>query len=770
MKTALCCIAKCENLYLDEWVSYHLLLGFDHIYIYDNNDFGGERCADAVSGYADRVSVLKYYIGVKQSGCETQVAAYNDFYRRFGGKYDWVLYIDVDEFLVLRGYPNVRNYLSAVTRPSVYAVELNWVCYGDGGNLHYEPLPVRERFTEACEDPELGLYRKHFYRMRVPGFRMLNVHYGSQSGVIVDCEGNTIEHSLSVKSKVSNTSVAYIAHYATKSADEYVAIKKRRRGAGIGNDRLSIDHYFKFNERTAEKEKYLEDLMSGKTDCGWFEGCRAAARVEAGTSGISVYITAWKAERYIEDCLDSVYAQDYMRTNDNWEVIVGVDACPSTLSKMKRIMRKYRNLRVFLMDRNCGTYVTSNTMASMARYDRVMRFDSDDLMLPHMVSTVMSVAAEHDSDVIKYRCKTFNDDGVIDPDRYAEGSICIKKDLFVEYGGYMPWKCSADSELRKRLRPVLDFHYINEPLYMLRRDNGNSLTVSGGTDMKSEYRREREEYIETKSLSAPKIMFTSAGCKEVLPDRVVVNFTTWRKRDVFVPEMLDNFALQTKKPDAVVCWLSEDEYGGQNVPESISPYAERGDIEIRWLKDNIYSHKRYECFREDGNCVNILVDDDILYDPDYVESLYEASVKHPDCAICYISNRMRYTETGRAFAPIMENPSVYNYYLSGMACFPPFVFPSESFGHTDIRDSVAAKCDDSWVSAWLIKYDIPVYAVHGRDKRWRDIEDAQYCSLWNENKVLVDGVMKKTRTFFDVCRAIGVYGKVTSAYGIDWEI
>ena len=32
-----CAIAKDEDPFLKEWVVYHLILGFDHIIIYDNN-------------------------------------------------------------------------------------------------------------------------------------------------------------------------------------------------------------------------------------------------------------------------------------------------------------------------------------------------------------------------------------------------------------------------------------------------------------------------------------------------------------------------------------------------------------------------------------------------------------------------------------------------------------------------------------------------------------------------------------------------------------
>jgi hypothetical protein len=34
----ICAIALDEELYIDEWIRYHLLLGFNHIYVYDNSE------------------------------------------------------------------------------------------------------------------------------------------------------------------------------------------------------------------------------------------------------------------------------------------------------------------------------------------------------------------------------------------------------------------------------------------------------------------------------------------------------------------------------------------------------------------------------------------------------------------------------------------------------------------------------------------------------------------------------------------------------------
>lgn len=37
-KTAILSLAKNENWYINDWVDYHVGLGFDRIFIYDNND------------------------------------------------------------------------------------------------------------------------------------------------------------------------------------------------------------------------------------------------------------------------------------------------------------------------------------------------------------------------------------------------------------------------------------------------------------------------------------------------------------------------------------------------------------------------------------------------------------------------------------------------------------------------------------------------------------------------------------------------------------
>ncbi|MHA4846221.1 glycosyltransferase family 2 protein [Flavitalea antarctica] len=51
-KVGICCIAKNEDRYLDEWVEHHLQIGVTRFYIYDNEST--TRIATVLSGYIQK--------------------------------------------------------------------------------------------------------------------------------------------------------------------------------------------------------------------------------------------------------------------------------------------------------------------------------------------------------------------------------------------------------------------------------------------------------------------------------------------------------------------------------------------------------------------------------------------------------------------------------------------------------------------------------------------------------------------------------------------
>lgn len=233
------------------------------------------------------------------------------------------------------------------------------------------------------------------------------------------------------------------------------------------------------------------------------------------SDGVSVCITAYKAKDYIKECLDSVIKQTWFKTHDNWEIIVGIDGCNETLEYMKTIMGNYKNLKVLMMDSNKGTYITSNTIMSYAKYDNLFRFDSDDIMKSSLVETILNKKGE--SVLLKYYFKNFGGNTKVG---VGHGTIYISRNVFLKYGGYRTWPCGADSELYRRLKNVENVKTIYDIL-MLRRVHPESLTNNEVTGMKTELRKQYQKIVKEMNVTTPEeaiIQMVTNTYKEITVD------------------------------------------------------------------------------------------------------------------------------------------------------------------------------------------------------------------------------------------------------------
>jgi Tfp pilus assembly protein PilF len=87
-------ICKDENDYLPEWLDYHILMGVDRFYIYDNESQVSLR--ETLKDYIERGWVVVLDI----PGRAIQPYAYDHCLQTFGSQTFWMGFIDTDEFLV----------------------------------------------------------------------------------------------------------------------------------------------------------------------------------------------------------------------------------------------------------------------------------------------------------------------------------------------------------------------------------------------------------------------------------------------------------------------------------------------------------------------------------------------------------------------------------------------------------------------------------------------------------------------------------------------
>ena len=156
LKVCLCTIGKLENLYVREYVSHYIKYGVDKIFIYDNNDLNGERFENVINDYIedDIVEVINYRGLIKP-----QLKAYQQCLDFNYNKYNWLIFYDMDEFIFLKNFSNIKSYLSQERFNKCDSVQLIMVFHNDNDLLYYDNRTLFERFNNTMKNNKVAVFK-----------------------------------------------------------------------------------------------------------------------------------------------------------------------------------------------------------------------------------------------------------------------------------------------------------------------------------------------------------------------------------------------------------------------------------------------------------------------------------------------------------------------------------------------------------------------------------------------------------------------------------
>lgn len=275
-----CC--KNEELYIKEWIDYHIECGIDHFYLCDNNDADyTPRLKDVVKEYIDNEIVEVFdYSGVHP----IQPVCYNDIYKKYGNDYDWYLVIDIDEFICLPKFDNkIKRFIDTIPE-EYHNIGINWRYYGDNGLVCYDDRPVIERFPNPVFwgglNGKAKCTKSMITKRGKDNIRIVHHHYltrfWKRYDVIFRQIYRTTDNILCKNpadpiynayfENIYNT--FYLKHFHTKTIEEYIW-KIKRGDTLVLKDNPSfpykIESFYFFNERTPEKDKIIEKYLSEVT-------------------------------------------------------------------------------------------------------------------------------------------------------------------------------------------------------------------------------------------------------------------------------------------------------------------------------------------------------------------------------------------------------------------------------------------------------------------------------------------------------------------------
>jgi glycosyltransferase involved in cell wall biosynthesis len=102
---------------------------------------------------------------------------------------------------------------------------------------------------------------------------------------------------------------------------------------------------------------------------------------------VSVLMTAFNRERYVGAAIESVLAQTF----GDFELVVVDDCSEDRTVEIARSYERDARVRVVVNDRNLGDYPNRNRAAALARGEFLKYHDSDDLMYPHCLETMVGM-------------------------------------------------------------------------------------------------------------------------------------------------------------------------------------------------------------------------------------------------------------------------------------------------------------------------------------------------------------------------------------------
>lgn len=291
-KFSIAACARWEEKYIIEWIEYHKSIGFEHFYIYSNDD-DAYTLRDVLFPYLNNDTPIVTYRHYPYQG--QQRAIYLNYLENLKDETEWVMFLDIDEFLALKEHASIGEFMLDYENEfdSVY---FNWFYFGNSGHktrpdgnvllnytqrkskLHpYTKHITRTQAIDLSKMSKTGAVYEHFwhYWESIPGLsiRSCNVIKNDEMGKYYkNFPSQAEDYLLSERNSERIMNKAVINHYAIKSEDDFLRRVERGTQGDFRGQTMWRDLY--------TSNKHIEELasMNEVTDNFLFEKWKSRVR------------------------------------------------------------------------------------------------------------------------------------------------------------------------------------------------------------------------------------------------------------------------------------------------------------------------------------------------------------------------------------------------------------------------------------------------------------------------------------------------------------
>jgi len=249
---------KNEAPYIVEWVAYHRAIGVDNFLIYTNDSTDG---TDEILGRLQEMGVVQHRNNDDWKGKSPQQHALNlSLKEPLVKNADWLLHIDVDEFVNVRcGNGTLADFFTAV--PEATNVAMTWRLFGHSGVTRLEDRFVIEQFDRCapkfCPKPHTVWGFKTMFR-NIGAYSKLSCHRPNKleedkrdqvlwvNGSGRDMTKEAIDNGWRSSTRSIGYDLLQLNHYALRSAESFLV--KRQRGRALHVDRsIGLNYWIRMD-------------------------------------------------------------------------------------------------------------------------------------------------------------------------------------------------------------------------------------------------------------------------------------------------------------------------------------------------------------------------------------------------------------------------------------------------------------------------------------------------------------------------------------------
>lgn len=476
---------------------------------------------------------------------------------------------------------------------------------------------------------------------------------------------------------------------------------------------------------------------------------------------ISIIMTTYNVENYIEKAINSVLNQTYK----NIELIIVDDV---SVDKTIEIIRSYNDPRISLYRNkiNCGTYYSKNYGISVAKGEYIAIHDSDDYSAHNRLEEQAKVFVTNKK-VKLVRCQYCRVDSngkqISEPKAAFVGSL-IKKEVFEKVGYYDSVRVAADDEFDSRIKLYFGWAAvitIEMLLYFgLQREHSLTTTIKIGSKSRLDYVENYKAWHESikQDLSKcyvpyPLLKRSFEASKEItvkFNDRILPKNNVKKLKTngeviiatvVTIPSRISMFE---KVVESIINQVDELRVYLNNV-EEIPSYLKQKKITVESSKDfgDLADNGKF-FWSNNMKGFHFTIDDDIIYPSDYIKQLKKKLSQYQFNAVVGVhgvlikknSFKNYYDRDSRivyTFGQKLEHDKYVNIIGTGT-----MAYHTKFFG-IDPKSLTQKRMVDIFVGIEGLKRKIPFITIN-RHKNWlKEIETPKetriYNALYNNDQI-----------------------------------